>query len=119
MTINTDLLSELVDRVRPAVSRNSHGNTEFDYGPAAERTEIRAWVQQDSRDEPFPDGRNPAEQRWLLITDEADLTEDDRIEWANHPTGLIVFEVHGPPEPTYRPGPGFHHTEATLRILDG
>ncbi len=119
MTINTALLADVVDRVRPVTSSNSHGNTERDYGPAAERTTLRAWLQQNTSDEPFPDGRNPAEQRWLLITDEPDLTEDDRIEWASHPAGLIVFEVHGPPEPTYRPGSGFHHTEASLRLLDG
>jgi hypothetical protein len=54
----------------------------------------------------------------------ADLDTDDRIEWpTGHPAGPLVFAVEGPPEPAYRPpaagAGGFHHTEATLRLLEG
>lgn len=119
MTITGQLLTELVDLVRPAVTTDSHGNDDLDYGAAATRTPISGWLQQDARTETFPDGRNPAEQMWLMITDHADIDVDDRVEWANHPAGPITFTIHGPVEPAYTPIGGFHHTEATLRVLAG
>lgn len=108
-----------VDVVRPAQTVNSHGNTDDDYGAAATRTTIDGWLQQEQRAETFPDGRNPLEERWLLMTNHVDVDGNDRIEWAAHPAGPMTFEVHGPPEPIYTPAGGFQHLEATLRILDG
>lgn len=110
---------QTVNVVRPAVGADGRGNETFDYGPAATRTPISCWLQQDSRSERFPDGRNPTEQLWLLMTNHQDIDANDRIEWADHPAGSLTFEVHGPVEPTYRPNSGFHHTEATLRLLEG
>lgn len=112
------LLNQIVTRARPVEASDSHGNTTRDYGPAADRYAFAAWLQQDNRDESFPDGRNPHEQIWLLLANEPDLASSDRIEW-NHPqTGLLTFEVHGQPEPVYTPA-GFHHIEAALRLLEG
>lgn len=106
--------------VRPAVSSNSYGDDVRDYGPAASRTSIVGWVQQDNRTEAFPDGRNPQEQRFLLMTNTLTIETGDRIEWLDHPTGPATFTVHGPPEIAYRaPSADPHHLEATLRIQQG
>lgn len=113
------LLPHTIVIVRPAVgAADSHGNATKDYGAAATRTTVAGRVQQDNQTERFPDGRQPAESMWTLFTNEADLDRHDRIEWADHPTGPVVFEVHGRPEPTYDAG-GYHHTETSLRILEG
>lgn len=93
------------------------GNATWNYAAATERY-ILGWLQQDQRSEGFVPGRDPKEQQWLLITNDHDITARDRIYWGAAPTGPITFEVEGPPEPAYRPG-GFHHTEATLRVLAG
>lgn len=112
------LLPHSVVRVRPAESTDAYNDTVRDYGPAATRTTLRAWIQQEQRRDVVSDGRDPDEQRWLLMCNLDDLRVTDRIEWADHPTGPVVFEVYGPPEPAYTPR-GFHHTEATLRIVEG
>ena len=93
------------------------GNTTWNYQAGTERY-ILGWLQQDQRSEGFIPGRDPKEQQWLLITNDHDITARDRIYWGTSPTGPITFEVEGPPELAYRPG-GFHHTEATLRVLVG
>ncbi|MEM9134282.1 MAG: hypothetical protein AAGE88_18180 [Actinomycetota bacterium] len=118
------LLQLTVVVVRPVESTDAHNSTTLDYA-AGTRTTLApgtvnggAWLQQDSRSETRPDGRTPAEQAWLLICNYADIRHRDRIEWASHPAGPVVFEVEGPPEPALTPGE-FHHTEATLRIVDG
>jgi hypothetical protein len=109
--------------ISPAVGGpDAYGNPTYDYDAGATRRTVIAWLQQDQRTETYPAGRNPLEQRWLLITNDEDLTADDRIEWPAHPLGPVVFAVEGPPEPTYRGGMAggpIHHLEATLRILDG
>jgi len=104
--------------VRPATSTDAYGDVELDYGASATRTSIRAWLQQDQRDETFRDGRAPLDQRWLLVTNETDVAGRDRIEWADHPAGSVTFEVDGPPEPAYT-GAGLHHLEAGLRVVEG
>lgn len=108
------VLPHTVSVVRPATATDDYGNVTRDYGDAATRTEISAWMQQDRRTEPRDDGRDPLEQRWLLVANHADIQGRDRIEWTDHPT----FEVEGPPEPAYTPA-GYHHVEATLRVVAG
>jgi hypothetical protein len=95
------------------------GNTTWDYGVGATRRDIIGWIQQDQRTEGFQPGRDPLEESWLLITNDTGITGRDRIYWGAHPLGPITFEIEGPPEPAYRPGTGFHHTEATMRRLVG
>lgn len=109
------LLPHQVTIVRPAVSTDEYGNEVHDYGPAATRTTVAGWLQQDRRTEPRTDGREPLEQRWLLVTNHQDVRGRDRLEWSETPT---VFEVEGPPEPAYTPS-GYHHEEATLRVVSG
>lgn len=111
------LLPHTVTKIRPASSTDSHGNDSYDYDNGA-RTSIEGWLQQDTRDEEFPDGRSPETQTWTFLTNHTDIDADDRIEWAEHPAGTITFEVHGPAEPTSTPA-GFHHMEATLRVVSG
>lgn len=112
------LQQQTLVRVQPLTVVDGHGNQTYDYGPGASRTALVGWLQQDRRTESFPDARNPTEQLWLLITNEADLDPVDRIEWTDHPAGPVTFEVHGPVEPAYSPA-GFHHSEATLRVHEG
>lgn len=112
------LLVHEVVRVRPAQGTDGYGNTSRDYGAAAARKAMRAWLQQDQRTEVLPDGRGITDQRWLMITNDSDVQAVDRIEWAGHPQGAVVFELDGAPEPAYSPG-GFHHLEVTLQVVDG
>lgn len=109
-------LPHLITRVRPATSTDGYGDTTHDYGAGATRTTgIPAWLQQDQRSEKYSDGRTPLEQLWLLMTNERDIAAGDQIEW---PAEDLTFTVEGEPEPTYTPA-GFHHLEATLRIVAG
>lgn len=118
MALPDHLLVHQVVRVRPAVgAADSYGNQTRDYGAAATRTTISGRVQQDNQTERFPDGRQPAESIWVLFTNDADIDRHDRFEWADHPTGPVVFEVHGRPEPTY--SDVYDHTETPLRTLEG
>lgn len=114
-------LPHSITRVRPATSTNGYGDTIYDYteaGGATRTAGIAAWLQQDQRSETYSDGRTSNEQNWLLLTNESDIETHDQIEWADHPTGAKTFTVEGPTEPAYTPA-GFHHLEATLRILTG
>jgi hypothetical protein len=117
MSLPAHLLPHTVTLVRPASTADAYGNTVYDYGAGATRTAITAWIQQDSRTEPREDGRDALVQAWLVLTNHADILGTDRIEWTG-PAGALVFEVDGPPEPTYTPA-GLHHTEATLRVVTG
>lgn len=112
------LLIHDIVRVRPVAGTDGYRNTTQDYGPAANRKAMRVWLQQDQRTEPLADGRDVTTQDWLLVSNDPDVKDGDRLEWAGHPSGAVVFQVDGPPEPTYSPA-GFHHLEATLRIVDG
>lgn len=112
------LLPQQVTVVRPLVTNDEYGNQVYDYGTGATRITVPGWLQQDRRTERSElrtDGRDPLVQRWLLVTNHQDVQGRDRVEWAETPA---VFEVEGPPEPAYDPS-GFHHTEATLRVVEG
>jgi hypothetical protein len=110
MGIPAGLLPQTVTKIRPTTSTDTYGNTVYTYGSG---TSITAWLQQDDRKEPLSDGRAALEQIWLLITNEPDVLGHDRIVF-----GTTTFEVDGPPEPVYTPA-GFHHLEATLRVVAG
>lgn len=113
MGVPGHMLPHTITVVRPATATDAYGTTTYDYGAGATRTAMAGWMQQDRRGEPRTDGREPLEQRWLLITNHADIAGRDRVEWSG-PT----MEVEGPPEPVYTPA-GYHHTEATLRAVAG
>lgn len=115
MPVPSALLPHQVTVVRPVVTTDEFGNQTLNYGSGATRTTVAAWLQQDRRTEPRSDGREALEQRWALVTNHQDVQGRDRIEWSETPA---VFEVEGPPEPTYTPS-GYHHTEATLRVVEG
>lgn len=115
------LLVNTVTVVRPAEVVDAYGNTTLDYKAPESRTEVAAWVQQDQRMLHHRDGRDPLDDRWLLVTNHDDIRDRDRIEW-DSPTGTAVFTLDGPPEPTYAPLSGagaVHHTEARLRRIQG
>jgi hypothetical protein len=107
------LLPLIVTLVRPVTGVDRYGNTSLDYGTAATRTPIRAWVEQQTRDEVIEDGRAPLIGSWLLITNHGDVKGRDRIEWDGD-----LFEVAGPPAAVNTPA-GAHHIEATLRRVEG
>ncbi len=123
--LNVLLQIQTLTRVRPAETTDGYGNTVLDYGPAATRTTFEGWIWQANRGETRPDGRNPAEQVWELMCNESDLLTDDRVEWpSGHPSGALTFAIEGPPQPSYRAGGGFgaggfHHTEASMRLVEG
>lgn len=119
--VPSHLLPHSVTLVRPAVTTDDYGSDDYDYGAAATRTTITAWVQQDIRREltgQSQDGRQAQDQRWLLVTNHADVRALDRVEWAA-PTGPMVFETDGPPAPTFSPFAGLHHTEVGLVVITG
>ncbi|MDH2392317.1 hypothetical protein QCN29_26780 [Streptomyces sp. HNM0663] len=119
------LLPHAVTVVTPATTTDSYGNTVYDYGPAATRVSVAAWMQQDQRIQVTAQGADPLQQRWLMVTNHSPVDRRARIEWTG-PTGLLVFELDGPPGPFYNPlamatagSSGPHHTELTLKIVDG
>ena len=114
MGVPSGMLPHTVTRIRPSSSPNTYGDDALDYTvPPATSTSMAAWLQQDNRTEELTEGRAPLDQRWLLITNESDVAGLDRIVW-----GSLTFEVDGPPAPVYTPA-GFHHTEATLKVVEG
>ena len=113
MGVPASMLPQTVTRVRPSTSTDTYGNTTYDYASPTSSTSMAAWLQQDDRAEPLADGRAPLEQRWLMVTNDSDVAGRDRITF-----GALTFEVDGPPEPAYTPA-GFHHLEATLKLVEG
>lgn len=114
MGVPDRLTPRTVTLVRPALVPDDYGNDKRDYSEGmATRTPIEAWMQQDDREEARSDGREAAIQLWLMVTNHPDVARHDRVE-----DGALTFDVEGPPEPVYTPA-GFHHTEATLRVVDG
>ena len=107
------LLPLVVILIRPAARQDRYGNTTLDYGDAASRTPIRAWLEQAGAREPLSDGRDPAVTGWLLITNHLDIVARDRIEQDGR-----VFEVDGVPAPVHTPA-GVHHLEAHLTSVEG
>lgn len=112
MGIPAYMLPQSVTRIRPSTSTDTYGNTTYNYAGGSS-TSMAAWLQQDNRAEPLSDGRDPLEQAWLMITNDADVLGRDRVTF-----GTTTFEVQGPPEAVYTPG-GYHHTESTLRVVAG
>lgn len=113
------MLPHEVTKVRPVASTVDPAyGTVWDWGPAATRTVARAWLEQTSARESHQENRSFYEQRWALVINDQDLAADDRIEWAGHPAGAVVFRIEGTPEPAYTPR-GPHHLEAQLRIVEG
>lgn len=115
------LMPHTVTLVHPAASTDSYGNTVYDYGEAAERVEVRAWMQQDTRVEVVADGANPLQARWLMVTGHQDVRRRDRVEWAGHPGGAVTYTLDGQPAPLTNPisGVAVHHQEVRLRVVDG
>jgi hypothetical protein len=118
MTMVPDrLLVHDVVLVEPVIAADAYNDQTYDYSNGT-RTDIKAWLQQDQRLEQFRDGRDPLDERWLLVTNHETVSGHARIEWAGHPAGTVTFSVDGPTEPAYTPA-GFHHLEAQLRIVSG
>ena len=120
------LLPHTVTVVTPATSTDAYNNTVYDYGPGATRTTAAAWLQQDQRTQVVAQGGDPLQQRWLMVTNAGPIDRRARIEWAAAPGGPLVFELDGQPGPFYNPlamaaaaSSDPHHTELTLKIVDG
>lgn len=119
------LLPHTVTVVTPATSTDSYGDTVYDYGDGATRTQVRAWVQQDQRAQVTAAGADPLQAKWLLVTNHSPVDRRARIEWTG-PAGDLVFELDGQPGPLFNPlqmattgASAPHHTELTLKIVDG
>lgn len=110
MGVPEHLLPHTLTLTHPTTSTDAYNDTTLTYSGG---TSITAWLQQNTRTEPHTDGRNPLEQTWLLVTNEEDVRGRDRVTFDD-----AVYEVEGPPEKVYTPA-GFHHVEATLRVVTG
>ncbi|WP_199553193.1 hypothetical protein [Streptomyces sp. N35] len=115
------LLPHTVTVVTPHAGTDGYGNTVFDYGDEAERTTVSAWLQQDQRAQVAAQGADPLKQKWLMVTNHTPIHRRARIEWASSPTGPLVFELDGQPNPNFHPfrQGAVHHTELALTIVDG
>lgn len=114
MGVPASMLPHSVSRIRPSTTTDDYSNTTLVYAvPPATSAAMAAWLQQDDRTEELSEGRDPRVQRWLMVTNDADVAALDRIVF-----GTLTFEVDGPPEPVYTPS-GYHHTESTLRLVEG
>lgn len=111
------LLTRTVVVVKPVITVDAYNSPDYDYGPAASRVTIDAWLQQDERQRVAVTGARPLRERWTLITNSTEIERRDHIEWSS-PQGFKVFELDGQPEPTYTPG-GVHHFEVALVRIDG
>lgn len=107
------LLPLTVTKVRPAETTDRYGNTVRDYGAAAARTSIKAWIDQASASEDTPNARTTIVGGWKLITNHTSLDAADRIEWDSE-----AYELDGPAWPVHTPA-GLHHLEARLRRVEG
>jgi len=107
------------DVIRPGLAEDGYGNTVSDW-ESATVTRIPCWVQQNTRNTEVTDGRRAVAAGFLLITTSpADLfTGIERFLWLEAPGGPMLMELDGPGEAAYTLS-GFHHTEATLRRVDG
>lgn len=110
------LLSHTVTLVTPTDgTADPDGNARSDYGDAAERTEMQAWLQQDDAAEADEGDRDARERTWLMITNDDPGDALGLVEWDG-----MTFDVQGPPAPYYRPGETEpHHYETQLRLHEG
>lgn len=123
------LLPHRITIVDPAVTTDGYGDKEYDYGDAAARTpDVKAWLQQDQRAQVATVGADPLQAKWLLVTNHSPIGRRARIEWDGSPYGPLVLELDldGQPSPVYNPlqmaatgTSNPHHTELTLKIVDG
>lgn len=120
------LLPHTVTVVTPATSTDAYGDTVYDYGDAATRTQARAWLQQDQRAQVPAVGADPLQAKWSLVTNHSPVDRRARIEWPGAPGGSMTFELDGQPGPLFNPlqmaaaaSTAPHHTELTLKIVDG
>lgn len=117
MAVPTYLLLHTVTLVKPAITVDAYNSPDYDYGPAATRVSAMAWLQQEARSRVAVTGAKPLQERWTLITNAENVERRDRVEWTG-PSGAVIFELDGQPEPVYTPA-GFHHTEVALVRVDG
>lgn len=110
MGVPEHMLPHTVTLTHPTTSTDAYNNDVLTYTGGSS---ITAWLEQSDRAEPHTDGRNALVQTWLLMTNEEDVRGRDRVTFDG-----LTFEVEGPPEKVYAPY-GFHHTEATLRLVTG
>lgn len=110
VAIPASLLIHTVTWIVPSTSVDTYGNTTRTYGSG---TSITGRVQQDSGAEPLSDGRDPLEYRWTFFTNQEGIAGHDRIVF-----GALVFEVEGPAAPAYGAA-AFHHSEVSLRLIEG
>lgn len=115
MVLPSRLMIHTLVVVRPAAVVHGTYGTSWDYGSSATRSTITGWIEQNNRSESFAGARDLIDQDWTLFTNHADVDANDRVEW---PASTKAFTVHGPPEPVHSPR-GRHHTQATLRIVEG
>lgn len=117
--IPAGLLVHTVTIVTPAAPAvNAYGDVAADYGVGATRRTIAARIQQDTRAEDDSAQRDSTRQTWTLFANDTAITHVDRVEWTS-PTGAVVFEISGPPEPTYAGSAAFHHLEVTMMMRAG
>lgn len=108
------LVPHTVARIRPSTGTDAHNDQTLTYTvPPAASKDMAAWLQQDNRSGPISDGRVASEQVWLMLTNDTDVVDKDRIVF-----GSLTFEVDGPPGTVYTPV-GTHHLEVTLKIVTG
>lgn len=108
------------DVIRPAILEDDYGNTVASWETPAAVTRISCWVQQNTRATDVADGRRALSSSFLLLTnDPAELfTGIERFLWLQAPGGPMLMELDGPGEAAYTLN-GFHHSEVTLRRVDG
>lgn len=115
------LMPHTVTVVTPAKTTDAYGNDVYDYGPAAARASAKAWLEQSQRALVTAQGADPLQEKWLMVTNHSPIHRRARIEWADSPNGPLVFELDGQPNPAFNPlqRTPLHHTELTLKIVDG
>ncbi|MCP4959664.1 MAG: hypothetical protein GY925_10395 [Actinomycetia bacterium] len=118
--IPISLLPHSVVKVRPVAGSDTYNDVTLDYDGGTRTTMVGRVIGRTTTElrRASDEGRDADEQGWTLLTNETDIVATDRIEWAEHPAGMVTFEVDGPPLPKYE-GSDYHHTRVILRVLNG
>lgn len=110
------LLPHIVTIVTPAASADAYGTAGagLDYGPAAGRRQVPAFVQPTDASQIFDGQLRQAEAAdWTMFTRDTGITSTDRVEWNGQ-----VLNVNGVRALDGPSGAG-HHCEIRLRSVAG
>jgi hypothetical protein len=102
-----------VERIRPALVEDSHGNTIRDWSTPDRRLIAGCWIGNRSGNEIIEGRQTVVIDVWLWMPPTADVDERDRISESD-----ITYEVSGPVILNRGPGGILTHKSARLQVIE-